>query len=475
MAAVLTYESVSTDKVVEYIDACRSLRLPADGTGKPGKVGVEVKPPDINLSDVAFTVVYEQGEERRADTGHIRFGLSAVKGVGEKAITSVIAERTKNGPFRGLFDFCERVDLRACNKSTLDALIKCGAFDSLHGLEKRSACLDALEGAMKAGQRAAADKASGQMGMFGAPAEGTSADDSAGGAAGSEAEPDLPSSVPWTKKQTLEFEKDVMGMYVSSHPLHDHAAALHNFSSCAISEVDRLPADTPVTLGGMLSRVRGTIVKRGKSAGAKMAMITLEDDTGAKIDGVAFADTYAQCSNQLQTDRVVLITGKVDRRREEPNIVLDKVIEVEQAPQHLTRAVRIVIEEITDADLAEGETLPPAQAPEHVLTKLREVLRQAAQRCGRGGTPSGVSLELHTNGQVIELRLGQARVAVDDDLLQGVRTVLEDSPRHRARCVLEGPVRIDVGAAVKRYGEVESKGDLSFAMHDDGGQSIDRY
>ncbi|BAM04586.1 DNA polymerase III subunit alpha [Phycisphaera mikurensis] len=491
MAAVLTYESVSTDKVVEYIDACRSLKLPdppapsasaehpAEG-GTPKQAGVEVRPPDINLSDVAFTVVYESGEERRADTGHIRFGLSAVKGVGEKAITSVIAERAKNGPFRGLFDFCERVDLRACNKSTLDALIKCGAFDSLHGIEKRSACSDALEAAMKAGQRAAADKASGQMGMFGAPSPEPSTGVQAATAGGA-AEPDLPASVPWTKKQTLEFEKDVMGMYVSSHPLHDHAGALHNFSSCAIAEVDRLPADTPVVLGGMLSRVRGTVVKRGKSAGAKMAMITLEDDTGAKIDGVAFADTYAQCSNHLQTDRVVLLAGKVDRRREEPNIVLDKVIPVEDAAEHLTRAVRIVIEEVTEADLPPGERLPPAQAPEHVLTKLREVLRQAAQRIHNGGTPAGVSLELHVRGdgqgddQVVEMRLGQARVAVDEDLLAGVRAVLEDSPRHRARCVLEGPARVDVGDALKRYGDVASKGDLSFAMHDDGGQSIDRY
>ena len=411
MAAVLTYESVSTDKVVEYIDACRSLRLPPPAGGGAGRIGVEVRPPDINLSDVAFTVVYENGEERRADTGHIRFGLSAVKGVGEKAISSVIAERSRNGPFRGLFDFCERVDLRACNKTTMEALIKCGAFDSLHGIEKRSACMDALEGAMKAGQRAAADKASGQMGMFGMAPEPAAAvrenspSEQASTAAG-EAEPPLPASVPWTQKQTLEFEKDVMGMYVSSHPLHDHAAALHNFSSCAIAEVDRLPADTPVTLGGMLSRVRGTVVKRGKSAGAKMAMITLEDDTGAKIDGVAFADTYAQCSNDLQTNRVVLLTGKVDRRREEPNIVLDKVIPVEEASRFLTSAVRIVVEEVTEADLAEGERLPPAQPPEQVLGKLKEVLRQAAQRTHLGGNPAGVSLELHTADQVVELRLG---------------------------------------------------------------------
>ena len=143
--------------MVEYIDACRSLVLPADPTGK-AKKGVEVKPPDINLSDVAFTVVYGPGEERRADTGHIRFGLSAVKGVGEKAITSVIAERSKNGPFRGLFDFCERVDLRACNKATLEALIKCGAFDGLHGIEKAGRLLgrarrrDALGPAGRGGQ-----------------------------------------------------------------------------------------------------------------------------------------------------------------------------------------------------------------------------------------------------------------------------------------------------------------------------------
>ncbi len=145
MAALLTYESISTDKVVEYMDECKQVRRP------DGERGVEVRPPEINLSDVAFTVVYADGEKRTTSAGHIRFGLSAVKGVGEKAITAVIREREKNGFFKGLYDFCERVDLRSVNRATIEALIKCGAFDSLYTLEQRAALCEALDSAIKAG------------------------------------------------------------------------------------------------------------------------------------------------------------------------------------------------------------------------------------------------------------------------------------------------------------------------------------
>ncbi|MEM7627772.1 MAG: DNA polymerase III subunit alpha, partial [Planctomycetota bacterium] len=160
MAAVLTYESVNTDKVVEYIDECKKVLLPN------GERGVEVKPPDINLSDVAFTVVYAPGDKRDPNHGHIRFGLSAVKGLGVKAIQAMIDERRQNGPFLSLHDFCERVSNRVINRASVEALIKCGAFDALHGIEKRAAMVASIEEAMRSGAQEAELRSSGSF-LFG--------------------------------------------------------------------------------------------------------------------------------------------------------------------------------------------------------------------------------------------------------------------------------------------------------------------
>ncbi|MEE9404764.1 MAG: DNA polymerase III subunit alpha [Algisphaera sp.] len=456
MAGVLTYESVNTDKVVEYIDACKQLRLPGGGRG------VEVKPPDINLSDVAFTVVYGPDEKRTANTGHIRFGLSAVKGVGEKAMTSVIGDRAKNGPFKGLYDFCERVDLRACNKSTLEALIKCGAFDSMYSIEQRAALIAAMEGAMKGGQRAAADKASGQMGMFGM---GLAAEDESADAPPS-AEPDLPSCTEWTKKETLDFEKAVMGLYASSHPLQDHAQDLAQFSMATIEEVYSLPANQEIIIGGMLSRVRPTLVKNGRSAGSKMAILTLEDTRGNKVDAVCFAETYATNANFLETDAVVFLKGKVDRRREEPNIIVDRVIPITEARAALTRTIRVIVEDEPGSDFSDSS--------KGQLNQLREVLRQGAQRA-RGSSSAQVLLELHQDETAVELRLNGLNVAADELLIEGIQTVMGKLPGRAARCELMGAPKINRHKSVERHGEVKREGELVFAMHDDGGQSIDRY
>jgi DNA polymerase-3 subunit alpha len=460
MAAVLTYESGNTDKVVEYMDECKHVLRP------DGKRGVEVKPPDINLSDVAFTVVYAPGEARTPSSGHIRFGLSAVKGVGEKAIGSVIAEREAHGNFKGLYDFCERVDLRAVNRATIEALIKCGAFDSLYGLDQRAALCEVLEDAIKAGQRTAADKAAGQLGMFGM---GLQADDDAPDDAGS-SEPELPKAEPWNQKQTLDFEKEVMGLFVSSHPLHDHADTLQRFSTTTLADIRGLPADQPIVIGGMLSRVRPTVVKNGRSAGQKMAMITLEDTAGTKLDGVCFSDTYATCFNDLHLDAVVFLSGKVDRRREEPNIVVDRVIPVHRAAAELTHSVRVVVRESPSSELN--------GTGKDQLGRLREVLRQSAMRPAAGGAAGGsadVLLELHQGDACVELRLPSLRVHVDEHLLTHIETVMNALPGRETRCDLLGAPKISRRAAVDTYGDVKTEGDLVFAMHDDGGQSIDRY
>jgi len=456
MAAVLTYEAGNTDKVIEYIDECKKLLKP------DASRGVEVRPPDINLSNVGFSVVYMPGEERTPSTGHIRFGIHAVKGVGEKAIQSIVDEREKNGPFVGLFDFCERVDLRAVNRSTIEALIKCGAFDALHGINQRAALVDALDAAVKAGQRAAADRASGQLNMFGMPVEAEGAS-----AAGSDEKTQvpLPTTAPWTTAELLSYEKEVMGFYVSSHPLDEHLDTINRFGTVTVADIGDLPADTKIVIGGMLTRVRPTLVKNGRSAGQKMAMITLEDQRG-KIDGVLFSDSYAMHEMHLQLDEVVFLEGKVDRRREEPSIVVNRVIPVNQASRTLAEAIKIVIREPGGVS-RNGESRDQ-------MNKLKELLRQAGLRSGSGGK-AGVVFELHQDGTVVDLRLPNVRLSADENLLYSIRTVLGSLPDRQAACELIGAPKVNKRKALEQHGEVRSEGNLSFAMHDDGGQSIDRY
>ncbi|MEM6459234.1 MAG: DNA polymerase III subunit alpha, partial [Planctomycetota bacterium] len=459
MAAVLTYESVNTDKVVEYIDECKKVLLPS------GERGVEVRPPDINLSEVAFTVVYEKNEPRDPDHGHIRFGLSAVKGLGVKAIQAMIDERKANGPFTSLHDFCERVPSGVINRSSVEALIKCGAFDSLHGLDRRAAMTASIEDALRCGAQEAELRSSGSF-LFGdVDAERKEQEKQAN--TGEKALADVPA---WSQKECLDFEKEVMGLYVSSHPLAAYADDLERFSVTTIPDIAGLPAQQEITVGGMLSRVRPTLVKNGRSAGMKMAMLTLEDAKTNKIDAVCFAETYAQCSNALELDAVVFLQGKVDRRREEPSIIVDKVIPIDPidaARRQLTRTVRIVIEDGPAAANLNGQS-------KDQLTKLREVLRQAAMR-SHGSAGAEVLLQIQQDDTAVELRLGGLRVCPDAMLTDGVAAVMSGLPGRTARCELLGPPKIDRRRAIQRHGEVQSENNLVFAMHDDGGQSIDRY
>ena len=457
MAAVLTYEAGSTDKVIEYIDECKKLNKP------DGSRGVEVRPPDINLSDVGFAVVYMPGESKTPSSGHIRFGIHAVKGVGEKAIQSIVEERKKNGPFVGLFDFCERVDLRTINRSTIEALIKCGAFDSLHGIAQRAAMVEALDAAVKAGQRAASDRASGQLNMFGLPVEGSLAPGSTPGLASEKAQVPLPTVASWTTAELLGYEKEVMGFYVSSHPLDEHLDTLERFGTVTVADIAHLPAEQKIVIGGMLTRVKPTVVKNGRSAGQKMAMITLEDKRG-KIDGVIFSDSYAMNYMHMQLDEVVFLIGKVDRRREEPSIVVDKVVPVNQASKTLADAIKIVIKEPAGVS-RNGESRDQ-------MNKLKELLRQAGLR---NGGVAGVVFELHQAGTVVDLRLPNMRLSADENLLASIRTVLSTIQDRETRCELVGAPKVNKRKAIEQHGEVRSAGDLQFAMHDDGGVSIDRY
>lgn len=457
MAALLTFESTSTDKVVEYMDECRRVRFP------DGKRGVPVRPPDINLSDVEFTVVYDKNEPQDANHGHIRFGLNAVKGVGEKAINAVIAAREKSGPFTSLYDFCERVALGSVNRSTIEALIKCGAFDTVHGINQRAAMCEALEAAITAGQRAAADRDSGQMNFFG----GGMADDSAEADAAA-AEVKLPTIKPWSNNELLKHEQSVLGLYLSSHPLDEHRETIHRFTNASVAEAIDLRAGAEVIVGGILSRVRPTFVKNGRSAGQKMAMISIEDGP-ATLEGVVFSDNYAVASPLLETDRIVILRGKIDRRRESPNIIVEEVIPIEQAAERLTQSVRVVLNVALAAQSTDAAPTPFNGE----LIKLRELLRQST--FGANGHAAEVILEVHDSGKVVDLRLSSLRINVDRDLPQRIETVLKG----RGQCLLIGPPRLVTPATSQTL--IHQDGDdvgprlVMHASHDDVCASVDRY
>jgi len=411
MAAVLTFEAVSTEKVVKYIDECQRVVFP------DGHQGVAVRAPEINTSGVGFTPVFSEDEPHDANHGHIRFGLSAVKGVGEKAVLSILEQRDEDGPFESLYGFCERVPPGAVNKSTLEALIKCGAFDRVHSAEQRAALLEALEGAMQAGHRVAADRASGQTSLFGMLATESE---------GEVAKPEvtLPDVPPWTLGEQLKNEKGVLGFYVSSHPLDQHRTILERFGSTTVSALESLPADIEVTVGGLITGVRKRVTQRGRSAGQTMAILGFEDKTGP-VEAVVFAETFAKYSELLAEDKVVFLKAKLQMRDETPNLIVNRIVPIEQAME-LAEGLRIVVRGPEEGD--NGDVPAPWRDR---LMKVRDLLWESA------GSALGIKIEVHTPERVVTVGLNGTRVKADSDLPRRIAEILGDPES----CWLVGPSR----------------------------------
>ena len=343
MSAVLTFEMGTTEKVVEYIDECRRMTL-ADG----GK-GIKVLPPDVNVSAKDFTPVYTAIEEKQKGRGKrapakvegvIRFGLAAVRGVGEKAVEAIAAERLAKGDYPNLYDFCERVDLRAVNKSTVEALVKCGAFASTGG--NRAQLMQLAAQAFESGQQTQADRRNGQMSMFGGGPAAAPANTAASIMGGT-----LPDVEEFENAELLKFEKELLGFYITSHPLTDQQVTVERFTTASTKEALAMSEGTEVTIGGMISRSSKKVAKSGRSAGMPWAIITLEDLDGT-IDGMCFAEAYAEITAKYPTavavDQIVFVKGKVDKKRETPNLMVSEIIPATDAVAKLTTAVCVKLD-----------------------------------------------------------------------------------------------------------------------------------
>lgn len=274
--ALMSSVKDKTDKLVEYIDEAK-------------KLGIVVLPPDVNQSRTDFAVVVDK----------IRFGLSAVKGVGEGAVQVILDAREAAGPFKDLFDLAKRVDNKQVNRRVFEALIKCGAMDCLPG--NRAQKIAALDTAMDIAAAESRDAELGQVSLFGdAPhvAESLS--------------PTLPIVPPPNTMQTLQWEKETLGIFVSGHPLADVADALARTGAVAIKDLRTREDDSFVTVAGMVASVRRTLTK----AGQQILIAQLEDTTGT-VDVVVFAKLYPQVSHLFEQDKILIVKGRL-RMRERP-------------------------------------------------------------------------------------------------------------------------------------------------------------
>ncbi len=349
MAAFLTYES-GANKVsdwIPYLEDCRKTRFVDPATGKVVRTGVEVRPPDINLSQADFSVVFDENEPRTARNGHIRFGLSAIKGAGDKAIAAVLRERDgtdgkrSGGPFTSLFDFCERIPPGLVNKATIESLVKCGAFDSLHGRPARAAMLATIEQALNAGQKAARDKAAGQSALFGGGGGGGGG---GGDGGGKPAATPLARAEAWSEADTLTKEKEVLGFYVSSHPLDRWKGWTNCFATHTTAAIKECKQDQRVVVGAMIQSVRTVVVKNGRSAGQKMAIVTVEDSTGA-CDCVLFTDAYQRFGHLATGEGVVFVLGRIDLSRGDAQIIVDRLAPIDGTPLEPGR-IRLFVDEL---------------------------------------------------------------------------------------------------------------------------------
>ena len=309
MAALLTSEIEDGNKrdiMVEHIADARRL-------------GVDVLPPGVNESDADFTV----------RDGKVVFGLTAIKGVGRGAAEAVARAAAEGGPFTDLFDFCERVDLKAVNRAALEKLAKAGALDCLGG--HRAQLLHAVPRALQSAGARQEDMRRGQKSLFeAAGGDGASATGPAGDA--------LPEVPEWPETEKLKYEKEVLDFYLSSHPLAQREKELRRFATCTVEQLKQLPAEQEVTLGGMLVQVRFMNTKKARNGNSRYVRCKLEDFTGS-VECVMWPDDYVRHKDEVQEDRVCFIRGSVERTREEPGLILNRILSLEQAQRELARAV----------------------------------------------------------------------------------------------------------------------------------------
>lgn len=301
MAATLSSEMGSTNRVVILIEECK-------------RMGIRVEPPDVNESYFDF-VVKENA---------IRFGLGAVKNVGKNAIESIVKEREKKGRFKNLFEFCERNDSRTVNKKVLESLIQSGAMDSIEG--HRAQKLQAVEMALNFGQTAHSEKIKGQTNLF--VAEDTTIQ-----------YPDLPLIAPWGSSHQLTLEKEMLGFYISGHPLSKYEEEVKTFSSAGLDALEEFADGTPIQVCGIVTESKNILDRKNKP----MAFVTMEDFYGS-TEVIVFSSVYEKYVELLKPDSMIVVSGKTSLREDKnPKIICNEVVPLNKAWEHFGKNLFIAV------------------------------------------------------------------------------------------------------------------------------------
>lgn len=327
MAAVLTSEMNTSDKVVKYIAECRNHDIP-------------VLPPDINESDKGFSV----------SGSKIRFGLAAVKNVGEAAIESVIETR-ENGRFKSVFEFCQRVDIRKVNKRVLESLIQCGAFDSTGYY--RSQMMACVEDALDYGQKIQKEASDKQMQLF-------------GGSSGQAQlnPPTMPSIPEWDEKHKLTLEKEAIGFYITGHPLDEYQDLLEKYASANSLDLmdEGIKDGGMIRMGGIIRGIKMIMDKRGNP----MAFIELEDIIGS-VEVTVFSSVYSTLENILKDDAPIFVQGKVQKNEKFVKIIADSIVPIEKAEEAWTASVHM--------------TIDAKNTDQAILKELHQILKNYPGKC----------------------------------------------------------------------------------------------
>jgi DNA polymerase-3 subunit alpha len=395
MAALLSSDMPSRnftrkDSLVEHIEDCH-------------RMGIEVVPPDVNSSGADFTV----------SDGKIVFGLGAIKGCGIGAAEAIVAERQAHGPFRSLFDFCERLESGVVNRTAIESLVKAGAFDSL--ASNRAQLFQGIDRALQAGAAAAADRRCGQLALFGDEEEPTQISAVAG----------LPDVPEWEHRDKLAKEKEVLGFYRSSHPLAEHQATLGAFCSHTTTQAAKLAHRAEVTLGGMISSIKLSHTKNPRPGSpSRYAMFDLEDTEGV-IRCILWPEPFQHFGELVQPDAILAVVGVIDKRGgDEANLIVNELIPLEELASRRTKSVVLRVHE--EAHGVSG------------LERLYEILR---------AYPGSCDVELVVmlaDGTQVKCRCQRPRV--------------EPSPELRARVAdLLGPENVRFVAAARANGNGSRK------------------
>jgi len=296
-AALLTSVKTNLDKAAVYLNECRQMR-------------VAVLVPDVNVSMSDFAAVRGDGSEGVGGVGSIPFGLSAVRNVGEGLVGLIVTERDANGPFADFYDFCDRVDLGVLNKRTIESLIKAGAFDSMG--HPRQGLLAVYEEILDTTVVRRRREAEGQFDLFSMLGDDAGPDDSSGPAETRRPIPDI----EFDKKQRLGFEKEMLGLYVSDHPLMGAEASLRRRTECSIAELEGVEDGTMRVVGGLVTSLQRKWTKKGDL----MAVFVLED-LQSSIECMVFPKTMQQFGHLLEDDAVVCVKARVDGRDDTPKLM----------------------------------------------------------------------------------------------------------------------------------------------------------